>query len=59
MFAAFIAIVLFISKAALVYLGSYGLFMTSAIAGLADVDAITISTSRLAASPPLPRRSPR
>jgi uncharacterized membrane protein (DUF4010 family) len=50
MFAAFIAIVLFVSKAALIYLGSYGLFVTSAIAGLADVDAITISTSRLAAT---------
>ncbi len=50
LFAAFIAIVLFISKAALLYLGSYGLFLTSAIAGLADVDAITISTTRLAAN---------
>jgi uncharacterized membrane protein (DUF4010 family) len=49
-FAAFIAIVLFISKAALVYLGSYGLFLTSAIAGLADVDAITVSASGLAAN---------
>jgi uncharacterized membrane protein (DUF4010 family) len=49
-FAAFIAVVLFISKAALLYLGSYGLYLTSAFAGLADVDAITISTSRLAAN---------
>jgi uncharacterized membrane protein (DUF4010 family) len=50
LFAAFIAIVLFMSMAALVYLGSYGLFLTSAIAGLADVDAITVSSSQLAAS---------
>ncbi len=49
-FAAFLAIVLFISRAALLYLGSYGLFITSAAAGLADVDAITVSTARLAAS---------
>lgn len=49
-FATFIAIVLFISKAALLYLGSYGLYLTSAFAGLADVDAITISTSQLAAN---------
>ncbi len=49
LFAAFIAVVMFISRAALVYLGNYGLFLTSAIAGLADVDAITISSSRLAA----------
>jgi len=50
LFAAFIAMVLFISRAALIYLGSYGLFLTSAAAGLADVDAITVSTARLAAS---------
>lgn len=49
-FTAFIAIVLFISRAALLYLGSYGLYLTSVFAGLADVDAITVSTSRLASS---------
>ena len=48
MFTAFIAIVLFISKAALVYVGTYGLYLTSAFAGLADVNAITVSTSQLA-----------
>jgi uncharacterized membrane protein (DUF4010 family) len=47
-FATFIAVVLFVSKAALLYLGDYGLFVTSAFAGLADVDAIAISTSQLA-----------
>jgi uncharacterized membrane protein (DUF4010 family) len=47
-FATFIAVVLFVSKAALMYLGNYGLFVTSAFAGLADVDAIAISTSQLA-----------
>jgi uncharacterized membrane protein (DUF4010 family) len=49
-FAGFIAVVLFVSKAALLYLGSYGLYITSALAGLADVDAITVSTSQLAAN---------
>lgn len=48
-FAGFIALVLFASRAALAYLGSAGLYATSALAGLADVDAITISTARLAA----------
>jgi uncharacterized membrane protein (DUF4010 family) len=49
-FATFIAVVLFVSKAALMYLGNYGLFVTSAFAGLADVDAIAISTSQLASN---------
>jgi uncharacterized membrane protein (DUF4010 family) len=48
MFTAFIAIILFVSKAALVYVGTYGLYLTSAFAGLADVNAITVSTSQLA-----------
>lgn len=47
-FGAFIAVILFVSKAALVYLGSYGLYLTSMFAGLADVNAITVSVSRLA-----------
>jgi len=50
LFTAFVAIVLFISKAALVYVGSYGLYLTSAFAGLADVNAITVSTSQLASN---------
>ncbi len=49
-FTAFIAIVLFISRAALLYLGSYGLYLTSIFAGLADVNAVTVSTSQLASS---------
>lgn len=48
MFTAFIAVILFISKAALLYVGSYGLYLTSTLAGLADVNAITVSTSQLA-----------
>lgn len=48
-FGIFIAAILFMSKAALVYLGSFGLYMTSIMAGLADVNAITISVSQLAA----------
>ena len=41
------ALVLLISKAAQVYIGDRGLFITSFIAGLADVDAITLSISDL------------
>jgi uncharacterized membrane protein (DUF4010 family) len=41
------ALVLLISKAAQVYIGDRGLFFTSFIAGLADVDAITLSISDL------------
>ena len=41
------AFVLLISKAAQVYIGDRGLFLTSFIAGLADVDAITLSISDL------------
>lgn len=37
------AIVLFISKAASVYFGDTGVYVSSLVAGLADVDAITIS----------------
>ncbi|HEY3422979.1 MAG TPA: MgtC/SapB family protein [Methanocellaceae archaeon] len=50
MFGAFITAVLFISKAALTYLGSAGLYATSVIAALADVNAITVSTAQLAAN---------
>jgi uncharacterized membrane protein (DUF4010 family) len=42
--------VLFISRAALLYAGSYGLYLTSVFAGLADVNAVTVSTSQLASS---------
>ena len=47
-FAALITIILFVSKLASVYLGSYGLYATAVFAGLADVDAITVSVSQLA-----------
>jgi uncharacterized membrane protein (DUF4010 family) len=49
-FGTFMAAILFISKAALTYLGSAGLYATSLVAGLADVNAITVSTSQLASS---------
>ena len=48
-FAAFIAVILFVSKTAAEYFGSYGLYATALFAGLADVDALTISASDLAA----------
>ncbi|MCD1294260.1 hypothetical protein CUJ83_04520 [Methanocella sp. CWC-04] len=47
-FAAFFVIILLISKLASAYIGSSGLYLTSLIAGLADVDALTISAAQLA-----------
>ncbi|HMK45305.1 MAG TPA: DUF4010 domain-containing protein, partial [Methanocella sp.] len=43
-----ISIILVISKIAAYYVGSYGLYLTALFAGLADVDAVTISSSQLA-----------
>ncbi|MFO8037004.1 MAG: MgtC/SapB family protein [Anaerolineales bacterium] len=45
------AIVLVISKAAEVYLGEEGLYFSSFVAGLADVDAITLSVAGLSQGP--------
>ncbi len=42
------AVILFISKAAQIYLGSTGVYLSSAVAGLTDVDAITLSMADLA-----------
>jgi uncharacterized membrane protein (DUF4010 family) len=47
-FALFITAILFVSKTASAYLGSYGLYATALLAGLADVDAITVSVASLA-----------
>jgi len=41
------ALVLFVTKAAEVYIGEKGLYFTSFLAGLADVDAITLSIAGL------------
>jgi len=41
------ALVLLLSKAAQVYIGDQGLYITSFLAGLADVDAITLSIADL------------
>ncbi len=41
-------VVLFASKAATLYLGGKGLYLAAAFGGLADVDAVTLSISRLA-----------
>ncbi|MCK4801000.1 MAG: DUF4010 domain-containing protein, partial [Anaerolineales bacterium] len=41
------ALVLLLSKAAEVYIGDRGLYLTSFLAGLADVDAITLSIADL------------
>ncbi|HEX2982219.1 MAG TPA: MgtC/SapB family protein [Ignavibacteriales bacterium] len=44
------AAILFISKAAQVYLGSSGIYLTSLLGGLADVDAIALSITNLSGS---------
>ena len=49
-FGALITIILFVSKFAANYFGTYGLYITSLFAGLADVDAVTISASQLASN---------
>lgn len=48
LFGLLFACILFISKAAQVYLGTGGLYLSSILAGLADVDPITLSLSNLA-----------
>lgn len=42
------AVILFVSKAAQIYLGSNGVYLAAALAGLTDVDAITLSMANLA-----------
>ena len=41
-------VVLLVTKAAVEYLGPKGLYLASAISGTTDVDAVTVSTARLA-----------
>ena len=41
------AVVLLVSKAAQMYLGNTGVYLSSVVAGLADVDAITLSMAEL------------
>lgn len=48
------AVVLLVSRAAHYYFGSAGIYVASALAGLTDVDAITISAARLALDHVLP-----
>ena len=45
-------VITFVAKAAQVYLGDAGLFLAGAIAGLTDVDAITLSMAQLALTDP-------
>ena len=49
-FGAVFALILFISKAAQLYLGNNGVFLAAALAGTTDVDAITLSMANLAKS---------
>ena len=46
-FGAFFAFILVVSKVASLYLGNAGIYATSIISGLADVDAITLSMATL------------
>jgi uncharacterized membrane protein (DUF4010 family) len=45
-------VVTFVAKAAQVYLGEGGLYLAGALAGLTDVDAISLSMAQLALSEP-------
>lgn len=45
------AIILVIAKAATMYLGDTGVYLSSVVAGLADVDAITLSVADLSRDP--------
>ena len=47
-FALIFGVVLFVARAAHHYFGSAGVYVASALAGLTDVDAITISAASLA-----------
>ncbi len=49
-FGLFYAFILFLSRTALNYFGDFGLYVVSAISGLSDVDAITLSVSKLFSS---------
>jgi uncharacterized membrane protein (DUF4010 family) len=49
-FGALFGIVVFVAKAAQVYLGEAGLYLAAGIAGLSDVDAITLAMADLARS---------
>jgi len=51
-FALLFAVINFGAKAAEVYLGEYGLYLAGALAGLTDVDAITLSMASLALEQP-------
>ena len=46
-FGVIFTLILFIAKAAQIYLGESGIYLTSFLSGLADVDAITLSLTQL------------
>lgn len=46
-FAVLFTLILFVAKAAQIYLGERGIYITSFLSGLADVDAITLSLTQL------------
>ena len=47
-FGALLALIGFLGKVAMIWLGSKGVFALAAVSGIADVDAITLSMARLA-----------
>jgi len=56
-FALLFAVVLLVSKSAHQYFGSAGVYVASSLAGIADVDAITVSLARLTQEQILPVRT--
>ncbi len=54
LFGAFFGVILLVSEQASVAYGEQGIYVTALVSGLADVDAITLSLSRLAAQGAIP-----
>ena len=50
-FGLFYAVVLIVSKTAQIYLGDVGVYLSSAISGLPDADAVTLSMTQLSSGP--------
>ena len=52
-FGAFLAFILWLTQALRQWIGEAGIYLTAAVSGLTDVDAITLSLAQLAADPTL------
>jgi len=58
-FGVIFAVILFVAKAAQVYLGDAGVYISSMASGLTDVDAITLSMARLSGTSVTPEVAAR